>query len=190
MTETLAEGLEVRELALFHESDDNPRTISDERFEALKYAIAKDPDMLQARPVIAGTDGEIVAGNMRHRAMVALEWTEGPIFVKELTQKQRREWMLRDNQEYGDWVPEELAALVKLHADEEGDLRLLGLTEEKTDNLLKLADDEDENNGSAPADGAEAEVWGVIVECESEEQQAALLEELSDRGLEVRSILS
>src|SRR5262245_57353482 len=152
------------------------------------YSLDKDSEMMGARPLIATPDGEVVCGNMRHRAMVELGWTETKAFVADLDERRRREWMLRDNQEYGDWVPEELAAMVRLHADEEGDLKLLGMSEEKMDNLLKIADDE---NGSADNTHApEPEVWGVIVECASEQQQAELLEELAERGLEVRSILS
>ena len=141
--------------------------------------------MMRARPLIATPDGEVVCGNMRLRALVDLGWTEAPVFVKDLRPAERREWMLRDNQEYGDWVPEELAALVKAHADEAGDLRMLGFSEPKVDNLLKLAT-EGESDGGGGGGGEQrvpAEVWGVIVECESEDQQAELIERLTEEGL-------
>lgn len=188
--ERMDEGMAIRPLAALHESEENPREITDERFEALKYALAADPDMLTARPIIATPSGEVVCGNMRLRALSEMGWTEAPVFVKDLSPAKRREWMLRDNQEYGDWVPEELAALVKAHQDEAGDLKLLGFSEPRVDGLLKLASEEPGANGGGGSDDAVApEVWGLIVECESEEQQADLIERLSDEGLSCRAIL-
>lgn len=187
----LAEGLHVQALSMLHESPVNPRSISDERFEALKYAIEKDPDMLQARPIIATLDGEVVCGNMRLRAMLDMGWTEAPVFAADLSAERKREWMLRDNQEYGDWVPDELAALVAEHASEDGDLALLGFGEEKIENLLELAKPDSAEGGDG--DGGDGDdppdIWGVVVECKSEDQQAELLDELVERGLTVRALL-
>ena len=186
----LREGPQTTALSALHESEDNPRQITDERYDALKYSLERDPEMLKARPIIATPDGTVVCGNMRLRALLDLGWTEATVFVKELTPAQRREWMLRDNQEYGDWVPEDLATLIKVHADESGDLKLLGFTEGKVDNLLKLAEDQDSQaDGGGNGDGAPAEVWGVIVECETEVEQADLIERLSEEGLSVRAVL-
>ena len=182
-------------LADLHEAADNPREITDERFDALKHSITSDPDFMQARPIIVDADnGDVVAGNMRLRALKELGRDSAPVFVKKFTSAgQRREWMLRDNQEYGEWVPDELAALVKAHAEEEGDLRLLGFTEENVDSLLALADGEEApagGSGGGGGGGIEAEVWGVIVDCDDEDQQLALLEELAGRGLQVRALIA
>lgn len=186
----LDEGLQIVALSELHESPDNPRTINDERYEALKYSLKKDPDMLQARPMIATPSGEVVCGNIRHRALVDLGRTEGPVFVKDMNASQKREWMLRDNQEYGDWVPEELAAIMAAHREEEGDMKLLGFGDEQTTALLKLHDDDTPaGNGKKDDTATEPELWGVVVECESEEQQAELVEELSERGLTTRALI-
>jgi hypothetical protein len=190
-------GLSNVGLSDLHESPDNPRTISDERFAALKHALLKDPKMMEARPIIAVPDGEIVAGNMRHRALAELveegkrEDATAPTYVGDLTPAEKREWMLRDNQEYGDWVPEDLAALVAAHRDDDGDLSMLGFGDNQVEALLKAHDepDDDGNGSSGGGGGASAEVWGIVVECDDEDQQAALVEELSDRGLEVRALL-
>lgn len=186
------EGQQIASLAELRESEDNPRDISDERYEALKYALNKDPDMLQARPIIATPDGEVVCGNMRLRALTDLGWTEAPVYIKALSPAQKREWMLRDNQEYGDWVPDELASLLAAHRDDEADMKLLGFGEPQIANLLKMHDDTGNGSGQDATGGTGAvagEVWGVVVECESEDQQAELVEELSERGLEVRALI-
>jgi hypothetical protein len=188
--ESWDDGPAVRSLEELHESEDNPREISDERFDALKYALAKDPDMMQARPIIATPDGEVVCGNMRLRALRDLGWTEAPVFTKSLSDAQKREWMLRDNQEYGDWVPDQLADLLARHRDEDGDMALLGFGERQMDGMLKMHDSDGSPGNGRPGQGSETpEVWGLIVECETETQQAELAEELSDRGLEVRALI-
>lgn len=119
------------------ESPENPRTIKDERFAALKAALAADPEMLEARPIIATPDGQVVAGNMRLRAIKDLGWTEVPVFIIDLDPTRKREWMLRDNQEYGEYVPDQLARLIEAHQLEGGDVSLLGFPEEDVTELLE-----------------------------------------------------
>lgn len=46
----------------------NPRKISKQRLEQLKRALAAEPEMLAARPLIALPDGTVIAGNQRLRA--------------------------------------------------------------------------------------------------------------------------
>lgn len=137
-----SEGLVVdADLSALHGSPDNPREISDERRESLKYSLEHDPDMMKARPIIATLDGEVVCGNMR--LLVCTEdmgWTTGPVYFKDLTPARKIEWMLRDNQEYGDWVPDELSALVHRAATELGaDMRLTGFHELEIEELLARA---------------------------------------------------
>lgn len=176
------------EIERLTESPDNPRHIAKDRFEALKHALNEDPKMLEARPLIATPDGQVVCGNMRLRAAQALGWTEIRTYVVDLDAQTRREWMLRDNQEYGEWVPDELAAMLSLHKEEDGDLSLLGFSEPQVNELLKLGDDMpdpgDQNTDPPP------EVYGVVVTCESDIQQSELLEELTERGLECRALLA
>lgn len=186
----LDEGLHAVKLSELHESPENPRTITDQRYEELKYSLEHDPSMLAARPIIATPEGEIVCGNIRHRALSELG-ASGVVntFVKRFeSDAQKREWMLRDNEEYGDWVPEELAALIAAHRDEQADLKLLGFGEPQLESLLKQHDGD---GGSPGGDRTTTtpEVWGVVVECETEDEQAALTEELSERGLSVRALI-
>lgn len=46
--------------------DENARTISPDRFENLRRAIAADPEFLRLRPILARTDGLIYCGNQRY----------------------------------------------------------------------------------------------------------------------------
>lgn len=144
------------------EAEENPRRISPEALERLVYSLEHDPAMLEARPLIvdaeAREDGTftVVAGNMRLRAASeAILDTESqfyewyvergglPVYAKHFdSPRVRREWMLRDNAGYGEWVPDELAALVAAHRDAEGDLAMLGFSEPDLGLLLAASEDD------------------------------------------------
>lgn len=139
-------------LADLHESSVNPRRISEERFADLQHALQADPDMLWARPVMATTDGEVLGGNMRLRAAEALSWTEIPTFVLPGDPATNRERMLRDNAPYGEWVPEELAALIRAHEQDGADMALLGFSEGELSGLLALTAEAPAGGGLEGAD--------------------------------------
>ncbi len=117
-------------------SDENPRVISDEGLERLKRALEADPEMLRARPVIALPDGRVVAGNMRLRAAQELGWKTIPAVRADLDEERARLWMLRDNQEYGEWEQEGLAAMLAELEASGADLELTGFEQEELDKLL------------------------------------------------------
>lgn len=129
-------------LDLLHEAPENPRQISPERFELLKYTMTAMPWLLEDRPPIATPDGKMIAGNMRLRAARELGWESLEISVRDLTPAEQREVMTLDNQGFGEYVPDELAALVKLHVDEAGDVALMGFTQPEADGLLALLNDD------------------------------------------------
>src|SRR5438477_5442044 len=62
---------------------ENPRTIRPERLEQLKRALAAEPEMLQARPLLALPDGTVIAGNQRRRAARPLGWPPLPVVTGE-----------------------------------------------------------------------------------------------------------
>lgn len=137
------------------ENPSNPRTISDDRYEALKHSITVDPTMLEARPIVLDAEQQdIVMGNMRHRVICDVladldadtplhryvaEHDGVPVYEKTFASAaERREWITRDNNEYGEWIPAELAALVAQHQAEGGDMALLGFSDTEADALLAL----------------------------------------------------
>lgn len=114
----------------------NPRTITTAQFDALKRSLQADPDMLRARPVIALPSGEIVAGAMRCRAAEALGWPTIPTVYVDLDDRRAREWMVRDNNQYGDWQEDELAELLYGLQEKGAALDLLGFDRAEIDRLL------------------------------------------------------
>lgn len=143
------------------ESPFNPRTISDERMASLKRALQHDGEMLRARPIIAMPDGYVVAGNMRLRAAKELGWDEVPVFVADLDPQRAREWMLRDNQEYGEYVPDQLARLIDTHRAEGGDISLLGFDDDELQKVLESL--EGEPVVPVPEDQIEPDLKGEVL---------------------------
>jgi hypothetical protein len=88
----------------------NPRFIRDDKFEKLKKSITGFPEMLEARPIIVDENNIILGGNMRYRAVKELGWKE--VEVKVLTglnEKQKKEFVIKDNAAFGEWDWELLA---------------------------------------------------------------------------------
>ena len=115
---------------------DNPRTITPERMAQLKQNLERDPGMLEARPLIALPDGRVIGGNQRLIAARELGWKRLPVIVVDLDEATAREWMLRDNNGFGEWDDGALA-LMLAGLDSDGvDLALTGFDEGRIEELL------------------------------------------------------
>lgn len=91
----------------------NPRILKDEKFEKLKASIESFPQMMELRPIVIDSDGIILGGNMRFQAIKSLGMKEIPdAWVKraeDLTEEQKREFVIKDNAGFGEWDWETLA---------------------------------------------------------------------------------
>ena len=62
------------------------------------------PDMLSLRPLVLDEDNVVVGGNMRLRALTELGIKETPyIKVYGLDEEKRKEFLIKDNLNYGEW---------------------------------------------------------------------------------------
>ena len=93
----------------------NPRTISTEKFEKLKKSIKEFPQMMELRPIVYDETNTILGGNMRYRALEELDkegfeikdsWFKN---IKDLTEEQKKEFIIKDNVPFGDWDWDTLA---------------------------------------------------------------------------------
>jgi hypothetical protein len=89
----------------------NPRQISEANFIKLKKSIKDFPDMMAVRPIVCSSDGTILGGNMRYRALQALEYKSVPeSWVKFFdNEKQAQEFIIKDNLSFGAWDWDSLA---------------------------------------------------------------------------------
>lgn len=125
-------------VADLHPWDQNPRTISPERFENLRRAIAADPEFLRLRPILARTDGLIYCGNQRYLAAVANGATAVPAILEDVDERTMRERAIRDNEQWGEWS-DGLALVLRSLEGEGSDLSLLGLEDDHVERLLAAA---------------------------------------------------
>lgn len=85
----------------------NPRVLRDERFAKLKQSIQEFPKMMSLRPMVVDSEGFILGGNMRYRALQDLGFKEIPDeWVKradELTEEEKQRFIIADNVGFGEW---------------------------------------------------------------------------------------
>ena len=89
---------------------ENPRDIKKDKLDKLIQSIKEFPEMTMLRPLIVDEDLQILGGNMRFEAMKALEFTEVEVVIaKGLSEDQKREFIIKDNLNYGQWDWDKLA---------------------------------------------------------------------------------
>jgi ParB-like chromosome segregation protein Spo0J len=77
--------------------------------EQLMRSISEDPELMQARPLIVNERMEVLAGNQRLRACVALGWAEVPCVVVDWDEQKQKRVMVKDNVSAGEWDWDTLA---------------------------------------------------------------------------------
>lgn len=88
----------------------NPRIIKDDKFKKLVKSIQDFPEMLTLRPIVVDDDMVVLGGNMRLKALQHLKYTEVPIIkASQLTDEQKKEFIIKDNVGYGEWDYDALA---------------------------------------------------------------------------------
>lgn len=104
--------MEMIKLSSLKEHPDNPRILDKEGLHHLKGSIEEFTKMLSIRPIIIDEDRVILGGNMKKKALKALGYKEIPSdWVKQvfdLTEDEKREFIIKDNTHYGAWDWEEL----------------------------------------------------------------------------------
>jgi hypothetical protein len=81
----------------------NPRVIKDYKFKKLVNSLKHFPQMLELRPIVVNKKMEVLGGNMRTRACIEAGIKEVYIKIAELTPKQEKEFIIKDNSSFGEW---------------------------------------------------------------------------------------
>jgi len=86
------------------ENSSNPRFIKDDRYKKLLKSLKEFPQMLEKRPIVVDESNTVLGGNMRLKACKELGLKEVWIDTAEgWTDKQKSEFIIKDNVGYGEW---------------------------------------------------------------------------------------
>ena len=92
----------------------NPRIIKDEKFFSLVKSIKDFPKMMELRPIVVDDSMMVLGGNMRLKALKEAGYTEIPEEwvkkAKDLTEDQKKEFIIKDNVGFGEWDYQDLQA--------------------------------------------------------------------------------
>lgn len=150
----------------------------------------------QYRPIVVnrgsktGRPNEILAGHGTVKAAAALGWPTIDVGWVDVDETTATNILLVDNRasdlaEYDDRLLVELLASLD-------DIALTGYSESDYDDLVRSLGEIDEgalDAGDADVDGRTEQVWGIAIECSTEQQQAELLERFTAEGLSVRALM-
>ena len=160
--------IEKVKISVVKSNPNNPRIIKDNKFKKLVQSIEDFPEMLQLRPIVVNKDNVILGGNMRHKACIDAGLKEVYIIkADKLTEQQQKEFVIKDNSNFGEWDWDLLA-----NQFDTRELIQWGI------DVPKFDLDEDTKDLSENI----KESFRVEVELDSEEEQEKLYNELIDKG--------
>lgn len=85
-------------------TENNPRQIKKDDFERLKKSVKSFPQMLDIREIVVDENNRILGGHQRVKALMANGEKEVNVKVVEgLSEEEKREFIVRDNIQNGDW---------------------------------------------------------------------------------------
>jgi DNA modification methylase len=88
----------------------NPRLIKNDKFKKLVKSVQDFPEMLELRPIVVDENMIVLGGNMRLKACIEAGLKEVWIDIaKGLSEKQKKEFTIKDNVGFGEWEWDMLA---------------------------------------------------------------------------------
>ena len=174
----------MRPLAELTPWADNPR-VNDAAAERLAHTILTHG---WTNPILLDKTGQIVAGHTRLKAAIKLGLTEVPTITLDVEGPEAIALAIADNRlaEFAEWDDSALAKLLEGLADDDLDLGALGYDDAEFAALLS-EDDPDVDTSSVLDDELE---FRVVVDCDSEDEQARAIELITSEGFSCRSLMS
>ena len=156
-------------------NENNPRFIKDYKFKKLVKSIKEFPQMLKLRPIVVNSDMVVLGGNMRLKACKEAGLKEVYILkADDLTEKQQREFIVKDNVGFGEWDWDVLGNEWNTQQLEDWGLEFMPFEEEDVleQDIKEQKDLSDSINSS----------FRLEVELENEIEQEKLYNELINKG--------
>lgn len=104
--------IEVKKVKLstIHTNPDNPRNISRKDMDLVIKSLQEFPAMLEIREIVVDENMMVLGGNMRMRVLQKRGEEDCTVkIVRGLTSDQKREFIIKDNSQFGDWDLDALA---------------------------------------------------------------------------------
>lgn len=142
-------------------------------------------------PIVANRrDNEIIAGHTRFAAAQKLKLDKVPVRWLDLDPADAHALALADNK-VGEIATWDDAALRKVLADlKDADETLLADTGFSDEELARLMGEVPERETPSGDEVLIGENWQVLIDCKSEADQNELLQELLERGMQCRALIS
>ena len=97
-------SIKKMKLADLTPTENNPRQIKKDDFELLKKSVQSFPQMLDIREIVVDENNRILGGHQRVKALLANGEKEVNVKVVEgLSEDEKREFIIRDNIQNGEW---------------------------------------------------------------------------------------
>lgn len=131
----------IVEISKIRNNTNNPRFIKDDKFRKLVKSIKEFPEMLELRPIVVDEDMIVLGGNMRLKACIEAGLKQVPILIADnLTEDQKKEFIVKDNVGFGEWDWDLLANEWDTELLEEWglDLKLTDDSEQEYTNDVKI----------------------------------------------------
>jgi ParB-like chromosome segregation protein Spo0J len=158
----------------------NPRIIKDEKFDKLVQSIKEFPDMLKYRPIVVDENNVILGGNMRFKACKAAKLKQVHVMkASELTEAQKREFIIKDNVSGGEW---DWAMLQNEWDTEQLDEWGLDVPQFASDVDYSILDDEDVSQQLEDMTDGVKKAIQIEFEAEHYEEAYALVKFWRERG--------
>lgn len=94
----------LEKISKIKNNPNNPRVIKDDKFEKLVKSIKEFPKMLEIRPIVVNDDWIVLGGNMRLKACKEAGLKEIPVIkASDLTEDEERQFIIKDNNGFGQW---------------------------------------------------------------------------------------
>lgn len=99
--------MDTIKLSTIKANKNNPRTMTRAKLERLMDSISNFKKMMYLRPIVVDETNTVLGGNQRLLALKALKYKEIPKeWIKQaenLTEKEKRQFIIADNVNFGDW---------------------------------------------------------------------------------------
>lgn len=97
-------NIQLIDISQVKPNPNNPRIIKDYRFDKLVKSIQDFPEMLKLRPIVVDNNFMVLGGNMRLKSCEKAGHKKVYVIkADDLTEEQKKEFIIKDNLGYGEW---------------------------------------------------------------------------------------